>query len=198
MNASAAGTATLGIRFANGTTTARPAGLVVNGSTVQTPSFEGTGAWSTWSTKTLTVALNAGVNTLRLSPTTAAGLPNVDFLDAEVGGEHPPPANALYVAPTGNDSNAGTLAAPLQTIQRAVDLAQPGHTIVIRGGTYAPSTNIQILKNGTASQPITLRNYNSERVILDGENMPYTPGAVDSPSPGPSAAPSTSRATGGG
>jgi pectate lyase len=31
VNASAAGTATLGVRFANGTTTARPANLVVNG-----------------------------------------------------------------------------------------------------------------------------------------------------------------------
>jgi hypothetical protein len=186
VNASTAGTATLGIRYANGTTTMRPAGLVVNGSTVQTPSFAGTGAWSTWFTTTVTVALNAGVNTVRLSPTTAAGLPNVDFLDAEVGGEQPPPAgNALYVAPTGNDSAAGTLAQPLQSIQRAVDLAQPGYTIYLRGGTYAPSTNIQILKNGTASQPITLRNYNNERAILDGENMPYTPGALDSSIPRP-------------
>jgi len=42
VNASAAGTGTLGVRFANGTTTARPANLLVNGSTVQSPSFEGT------------------------------------------------------------------------------------------------------------------------------------------------------------
>jgi hypothetical protein len=91
----------------------------------------------------------------------------------------------LFVATNGNDSNAGTLAAPLRTIQRAVDLAQPGTTIQIRGGTYAPSTNIRILGNGTASQPITMRNYGSERVILDGENMPYTPGAVDSSIPRP-------------
>src|SRR5262245_21459148 len=40
VNAAGAGTATLGVRFANGTTTARPASLIVNGSTVQTPSFE--------------------------------------------------------------------------------------------------------------------------------------------------------------
>ena len=33
VNASAAGTATLGFRFANGTTTARPASLIVNGGT---------------------------------------------------------------------------------------------------------------------------------------------------------------------
>ena len=66
--------------------------------------------------------------------------------------------------PTATTRNPGTLGAPLQTIQRAVDLAQPGYTIDVRGGTYAPSTNIQLLKNGTSSQPITLRNYNSERV----------------------------------
>jgi len=181
VTAAASGTATLGIRFANGTTTARPATLLVNGTAVQTPSFEGTGAWSTWVTRTLTVPLQAGSNTIRLNPTTSGGLPNIDYLDVDAGG--PPPATALYVATNGDDGNPGTLAAPLATIQRAVDLAQPGYTIHIRGGTYAPSSNIQILKNGTSSQPITLRNYGNERVVIDGENMPYTPGAVDSTIP---------------
>ncbi|MFD3837776.1 right-handed parallel beta-helix repeat-containing protein [Streptomyces sp. NPDC058642] len=97
------------------------------------------------------------------------------------GGAHA--ATDLYVAPNGSDSNAGTLTAPLKTIQRAVDLAQAGTTIQVRGGTYAPSKNLQLLKSGTASQPITLRSYNGERVIIDGENMPYTPGAVDSSIP---------------
>ncbi|TMR97801.1 carbohydrate-binding protein [Nonomuraea basaltis] len=183
VNASAAGTATLGIRFANGTTTTRPTNLIVNGTTVQTPSFEGTGTWSTWITKTVTVPVNAGSNTIRLNPTTAAGLPNIDYLGFEAGSQ--PPANALYVATSGDDSNPGTPASPLRTIQRAVDLAQPGYTIFIRGGTYAPSTNIQLVKSGTASQPITMRDYNGERVIIDGENMPYTPGAVGSTIPRP-------------
>ncbi|GAA0849709.1 right-handed parallel beta-helix repeat-containing protein [Streptosporangium amethystogenes subsp. fukuiense] len=184
VNASGAGVATLGIRFANGTTTARPAGLIVNGSTVATPSFGGTGAWTAWVTSTLAVPVDAGSNTIRLTPTTSAGLPNIDYLDVETGGQ-PQPANELYVATNGNDADPGTLSAPLKTIQRAVDLAQPGHTIVIRGGTYAPSTNIQILKDGTPSRPITMRNHNGERVILDGENMPYTPGAVGSSIPRP-------------
>ncbi|MFD9438428.1 right-handed parallel beta-helix repeat-containing protein [Streptomyces sp. NPDC060006] len=92
-------------------------------------------------------------------------------------------ATDLYVATNGSDSNPGTLAAPLKTIQRAVDLAQAGVTIQVRGGTYAPSTNIQLIKSGTAGQPITLRGYNGERVVIDGENMPYTPGAVDSTIP---------------
>lgn len=81
VNAPEAGTATLGVRFANGASSARPANLVVNGATVATVSFEPTGAWTTWSTKTLTVSLNAGNNTIRLDPTTAIGLPNVDYLD---------------------------------------------------------------------------------------------------------------------
>ncbi|WP_181792823.1 right-handed parallel beta-helix repeat-containing protein [Streptomyces sp. WELS2] len=89
----------------------------------------------------------------------------------------------LYVATNGSDSNAGTLSAPLKTIQRAVDLAQPATTIQIRGGTYAPTTNIQLVKNGAYGRPITLRSYGGERVVIDGENMPYTPGAAGSSIP---------------
>jgi hypothetical protein len=81
VNAAVAGTATLGVRFANGTTSARPVNLVVNGATVATVSFESTGTWTAWSTKTLTAVLNAGSNTVRLVPTPAAGLPNIDFIE---------------------------------------------------------------------------------------------------------------------
>jgi hypothetical protein len=77
-----AGTATVAVRFAHGSSSGtRPADLIVNGSTVGTVSFESTGAWTTWTTKTVTVPLNAGSNTIRWEPTTAAGLPNVDYLD---------------------------------------------------------------------------------------------------------------------
>ncbi len=84
VDATAAGTATVGIRFAAGTTTARPADVVVNGSRAAGTTFEGTGAWSTWATKTVAVQVRAGSNTIALSPTSAAGLPNVDYLEVEV------------------------------------------------------------------------------------------------------------------
>ncbi|MDG6107629.1 carbohydrate-binding protein [Dactylosporangium aurantiacum] len=84
--AATAGTATLGIRYANGGTANRPADVLVNGALVQpSTAFDPTGAWTGWTTKTLTVALNSGTNTFRLSPTTAAGLPNVDYLSVEPG-----------------------------------------------------------------------------------------------------------------
>ncbi|WBB47206.1 carbohydrate-binding protein [Verrucosispora sp. WMMA2044] len=178
-----AGTVELHVRFANGTSSSRPANLIVNGATASNVSFEGTGAWDSWRTKALSVGLHAGSNTVRLSPTSSNGLPNVDYLDVEAGNA-PPPA-MLYVATNGNDSNPGTIGSPLATIQRAVDLAEPGHTIVIRGGTYAPGSNIQLLKNGTASQPITMRNHANERVVIDGENMPHTPAPVGGSIPRP-------------
>jgi len=89
----------------------------------------------------------------------------------------------LYVATGGDDGNPGTLAAPLATVQKAVSLVAAGGTIAVRGGTYALSTNIQIAKSGTAGAPITLTNYQNEKVIIDGEALPYTPGAVGSTIP---------------
>lgn len=76
----------------------------------------------------------------------------------------------IYVSPTGTGS--GTLASPYGSIQSAVNAAAAGDTIYLRKGTYSPSTNVQITKSGTATSPITLRPYQSEKVILDGEKMP--------------------------
>ncbi|GAB4004222.1 hypothetical protein GCM10029992_48510 [Glycomyces albus] len=84
----------------------------------------------------------------------------------------------LTVATYGSDADPGTVSSPLRTLQRAVDLAEPGTVIQIRGGTYAPDVNIRIEKSGTATQPITMRAYNSEHVVIDGEHMPNTPAPV--------------------
>jgi hypothetical protein len=170
VDAASAGPATLSVRFANGSTTARPAALVVNGTTVQTPSFEGTGAWSAWVTKTLTVSLDAGTNTVRLNPTTSGGLPNVDHLDAETSGTTTPPptSGALYVAPGGTDGAAGTQAAPT-TLPSAISRIAPGGTIYLRGGTYSYASTITVPEgsNGTSSARTTLSAYPGETPVLD-------------------------------
>jgi hypothetical protein len=84
----------------------------------------------------------------------------------------------IVVAPGGSDTNAGTLASPFATIQKAVAKAGPGDVIAVRGGTYLLTTNITIAKNGTSAAPITLTNYGTERVIIDGENLPASHTAV--------------------
>ncbi|GIF42866.1 cellulase family glycosylhydrolase [Actinoplanes xinjiangensis] len=81
IDAPSAGTATVGIRFANGASGARAADLLVNGATAQAVSFDSTGPWTGWTTKTLVLPVHAGGNTIRLTPTTANGLPNLDYLD---------------------------------------------------------------------------------------------------------------------
>ncbi|HEX2145211.1 MAG TPA: family 43 glycosylhydrolase [Glycomyces sp.] len=81
VEASAAGTATLDLRFANGSSAARPADVIVNGSGAGAISLATTGSWTSWSTQTVTVQLVEGANTIRLDPTTANGLPNIDYLD---------------------------------------------------------------------------------------------------------------------
>ena len=43
--------------------------------------------------------------------------------------------------PSGNDANPGTQAAPLRTIQRAADLAQPGDVITVHEGVYRERIN---------------------------------------------------------
>ncbi|WP_079052458.1 right-handed parallel beta-helix repeat-containing protein [Streptomyces regalis] len=86
-------------------------------------------------------------------------------------------ATTLVVATDGSDSAPGTLAQPLRTIQRAVDLARPGDVITVRGGIYALTDNITITASGTASQPVSLGPYQGERVVVDGEQLPasHTP-----------------------
>ncbi|HCT77791.1 MAG TPA: hypothetical protein DGT23_14610, partial [Micromonosporaceae bacterium] len=76
-----AGSATLIIRYANGTTANRPADISVNGVVVANQPFGSTGAWSTWANVTLTVNLVAGVNTIRITGTTAVGPANLDYLE---------------------------------------------------------------------------------------------------------------------
>jgi hypothetical protein len=79
--ADTAGPATLTIRYANGTTTNRPATVAVNGTSVATLDFPPTGSWDTWATATTTATLNAGTNTIRLTATTANGDPNLDYIE---------------------------------------------------------------------------------------------------------------------
>ena len=50
-------------------------------------------------------------------------------------------AAQLFVAPDGNDAGPGTQEAPLCTIQRAADLAQPGDVVTVREGVYRDRIN---------------------------------------------------------
>ena len=173
VNASTAGTATLGIRYANGGTADRPADITVNGSVAQSASSFAVGSWTGWTTKSLTVPVVAGNNTIRLAATSAVGLANIDYLDFEVTGSTnpttpPPTGDAIYVAPNGTDSAAGTQAAPT-TLVSALDRVASGGTIYMRGGTYNYSSTVVIPAgdNGSSSARTVLAAYPGETPILN-------------------------------
>jgi|GEM_PF-1699566 len=54
-----------------------------------------------------------------------------------------------YVATTGNDSNAGSEAAPFKTIAYAVSRLSEGDTVYVHGGVYNETRNIHIKKSNT-------------------------------------------------
>jgi alpha-galactosidase len=85
VNAATAGSATLRIRFANGSTANRPMDISVNGGPPVPVNFPATGAWTTWQVASLPATLTAGVNTVRATATVAAGGPNVDHLEVAPG-----------------------------------------------------------------------------------------------------------------
>lgn len=67
----------------------------------------------------------------------------------------------------GNDQNDGlTLATAWKTIQKSFDAAVAGSTVMIKGGTYYEQLTVRV--SGTAGNPVTFTNYNSEQVIIDG------------------------------
>ncbi len=92
----------------------------------------------------------------------------------------PAPAAKLYVAPKGNDNNAGTLDHPFATLERALqairdlrksgDLPAGGVAVYMRGGEYrlAETLKLGAEDSGSDKAPITYRNYESEVMRFSG------------------------------
>jgi hypothetical protein len=77
-------------------------------------------------------------------------------------------AAAYYVATNGSDSSTtGSQAAPYATITKAISKAVAGDTIIVRGGTYNLTSQINISKAGTAALPYTIQAFAGETPILD-------------------------------
>jgi hypothetical protein len=78
----------------------------------------------------------------------------------------------------GSDSNAGTAAAPFQTWQRAVDVANPGDVIEIRSGRYDVVANrregVYVTRSGTPARPIFLRGVGATPPLLNCEKLTYS------------------------
>ncbi|MFC8511761.1 RICIN domain-containing protein [Streptomyces sp. NPDC057257] len=94
----------------------------------------------------------------------------------------PTPASAAtqatyYVAPDGDDSNAGTITAPFKTLQHARDVVRTVNSdmtgdidVYLRGGTYPVSSTIDFTSadSGTNGHRVVYTAYPGEKPVLDG------------------------------
>lgn len=73
-------------------------------------------------------------------------------------------SNSIFVSPTGNDTNNGSINSPFATVQKALNEVQAGQTIYLREGTY--TANNTFVSSGEEGKYITLRNYPNENAFL--------------------------------
>ena len=63
-------------------------------------------------------------------------------------------ARTFYVGPNGSDANDGSADAPFKSIQKAIDLAQPGDIVSLASGIYMQ--DVLSRRAGTVTAPITI------------------------------------------
>jgi alpha-N-arabinofuranosidase len=80
------------------------------------------------------------------------------------------PAAEFHVSVQGNDANRGTKGAPLRTIQRAAELAQPGDVITVHAGVYRERINPP--RGGESDQKrIVYQAATGEKVEIKGSEI---------------------------
>ncbi len=78
-----------------------------------------------------------------------------------------------YVATTGNDKNPGSKSQPFRSISRGLSIARtPGDNVIVREGVYPQSRTLNLANAGKKDKLITLRAFQNEQVIIDGNNTP--------------------------
>lgn len=78
----------------------------------------------------------------------------------------PPTGTTYFINPSGRDNDNGlSVKTPFQTVQKAVDLAQPGDVINLSPGNY--QQDVITKRDGTANAPITITG--PKEAIIRGE-----------------------------
>lgn len=87
-----------------------------------------------------------------------------------------------YVAPTGSDSNPGSIEQPFASLQKGHDAASAGDTVWLRGGTYHLTKQVKLSKSGTSdANRINFWAYQSESPIFDCSQYVTSNKAADVP-----------------
>jgi len=78
-------------------------------------------------------------------------------------------AETFYVTAGGDDMAPGTQARPWRSIQRAVNMAIAGDTVVVGGGTY--QERVAFARSGQPDKKISFKNADRQTPIIDGQGL---------------------------
>jgi len=83
--------------------------------------------------------------------------------------------NTYYVAPGGDDDDDGSITTPFATVQKGIDVIQPGDCLYLRGGTYNENVTIPHNKQGDEDHWFTVKSYPGEWAIIDAQHSEENP-----------------------
>ena len=135
-----------------------------SGTFVVTQAYGTSSSWN-WAT----TSAMAGSNTVKVTVKDSSGATTTNS-DAYTLAAATSTGNSYYMAPTGSDSNSGTISSPWKTLAHGAAAMKAGYTLYVRGGTYTGqgSSNTMPMSSGTSSAPITIKAYPGETPIFDG------------------------------
>ncbi len=111
VNVSTAGNYAVDLRYSNSMGSTQTESIYVNGVKVATGSYANLANWSTWADNTVTLALNAGINTIAYEKDSGNGCINLDYISVPGGG-------------SGQTNTPTFTATPTITATGSVNLAQ--------------------------------------------------------------------------
>jgi lysophospholipase L1-like esterase len=120
--AAQSGRTELTVRYANGTTAARPGVFAVNGKNTIPYDFAPTAAWADWQSATIALDLVNGSNTLTLSATQASGLANIDALSFTRGDITPGNCATARIAISGQPTINAPVEFNAETFTKGADM----------------------------------------------------------------------------
>ena len=158
-NAAAAGSHSVVIRYANGSTTNRPINILVNGNVITTNTLAPTGSWTTWKDVTVNLNFVAGANTLRLTSTGSTGA-NVDRVTISPN-TTPPPSSVTIQAETGTRSSGAAVGTGQSgfTGTGYVNLGTNGNFVQVttnRATAGATTLKVRFANGSTINRPMSV------------------------------------------
>lgn len=87
-------------------------------------------------------------------------------------------AQEIFVSVSGSDSNPGTQNKPLRSIQKAINMVEPGVTVTLLDGRYDLAAPITITTKGRPERWVTIRGATRNKVILDGLKINIPDGGI--------------------